>query len=475
MDPFFQAISLFRRRNYDECIEICNLLLQQQQPQQQHQGRAWELKMRAMTRRVYIDEIEADDGIVVDDPLETIPATAKPGTSFGGTATAAGMRRKTAGTAGRPRTSATGRLITGVSRPGTMNARPLTSRLGNSTARLATATAAHQRLNSAQNIRLGTASMYAYGDPNGPLLHLSRFHAAQFAHKDTFNKPLFEYLYYHEGDIEKALQLCDAVINLRKLAVDWWWHAQKGRCLLALNKGKLAEEYFKQSLSQMPHPETILLLSKTYTKLKRPEDALKLLEAASTDRFPNEISLMTQQARIQEHIGNIGGSVKMYRDIVGLDPIHTEALACIAVHYFYNNQPETALLYYRRILSMGAHSAELYCNIALCCLYGGQLDLVLYCFHRSIRLATTNEQKADVWYNMSFVALTTGDINMARRCLRLCVSYDGSHGAALNNLAVLATRTGQYHKVKSYLVAAKTAAPDCEEINRNILLIEKYQ
>lgn len=54
---------------------------------------------------------------------------------------------------------------------------------------------------------------------------------------------------------------------------------------------------------------------------------------------------------------------------------------------------------------MGAHSCELFCNLGLCCLYGGQLDLVLPCFQRAIRLATTPEQRADVWYNLSFVAL----------------------------------------------------------------------
>lgn len=284
-----------------------------------------------------------------------------------------------------------------------MNERPLTSRLGNRTARLATASA--QRLNSAQNIRLGSASMYAYGDPSGPMIHLSRFHATQYADKNSIIKPLFQYLYYHEGDIPKALQLCDAVINLRKTSAGWWWHAQKGRCLVAQKHNKLAEEHLKLSLSQLPHPDTILLLARLYMKMKQSEQALTILQAAVSEKFPGEISLLTQQARIQEHMGSIGHSVRLYRDIALLDSMNTEALACIAVHYFYNNQPETALLYYRRILSMGAHSAELYCNIALCCLYGGQLDLVLYCFQRAIRLATTNEQKADVWYNISFVAL----------------------------------------------------------------------
>lgn len=61
--------------------------------------------------------------------------------------------------------------------------------------------------------------------------------------------------------------------------------------------------------------------------------------------------------------------------------------------------------YTRRILSMGAHSCELYCNLGLCCLYGGQIDLVLPCFQRALRLAITAEQRADVWYNLSFVAM----------------------------------------------------------------------
>ena len=68
---------------------------------------------------------------------------------------------------------------------------------------------------------------------------------------------------------------------------------------------------------------------------------------------------------------------------------------------------------------------------------------------------------------------TTGDFNLARRCLRLCISTDGSHGAALNNLAILALRVGDQSKAKSYLSAAKSVLPNCEEITHNHNLIEK--
>lgn len=59
MDPFYKAISLFRRKRYEDCINICNELLQ---ANPRLKG-PWELKMRAMTQRVYVDDIEADDGV----------------------------------------------------------------------------------------------------------------------------------------------------------------------------------------------------------------------------------------------------------------------------------------------------------------------------------------------------------------------------------------------------------------------------
>lgn len=119
---YFRAVSLYRRRSYERCAELCNALLQaghdghvqlfatkegqaeeeeqQQQPQQQQAehdaGRTnrfgsnlqrigprprgagpdsgasvmmptwlmegvWQLKMRALTQRVYLDDLEVDD------------------------------------------------------------------------------------------------------------------------------------------------------------------------------------------------------------------------------------------------------------------------------------------------------------------------------------------------------------------------------------------------------------------------------
>lgn len=60
---------------------------------------------------------------------------------------------------------------------------------------------------------------------------------------------------------------------------------------------------------------------------------------------------------------------------------------------------------------MGAHSAELYNNLGLCCLYSQQLDLTLACFQRALDLATESTVKAEVWYNLSHVALVSIHFN----------------------------------------------------------------
>lgn len=394
MDPFYEAVSLYRRRKYDECIDVCNNLLKSNV---ELKG-PWELKMRAMTQRVYLDDIEADDGVPEPDDLDgsSLATAPRPGTSL---RTATGGVRSQLDSGGRPRTM-TGRPITGMSRPGTLNQRAGTSMNGNRTGMRTGG-----RTGSAMNIRLGTASMFALGDPTGPLFQSSRLHPSKFAEKPVA-RPLFQFLYYHEGDVRKALDLCEAVSSLRGPLTGWWWNTQKARCHLALGNARNAEQPLRTALGQCPHPDTVLLLARVYIKIDQPLAALEICRGA-IEKLPGETSLLVQQARIFELLTNLTASVRMYRQIAQIEAMNSEALACIAVHHFYGNQPEMALLYYRRILSMGVHSPELYCNIGLCCLYGGQLDLVLGCFQRALRLVATPEQKADIWYNLSYVGLVS--------------------------------------------------------------------
>lgn len=60
MDPLFKALSYFRVKKYQECIDICTEALQKNAFDQAF----WTLKMRGLTEQLYVDDLEADeDGI----------------------------------------------------------------------------------------------------------------------------------------------------------------------------------------------------------------------------------------------------------------------------------------------------------------------------------------------------------------------------------------------------------------------------
>uniref|UniRef100_A0A1A9WUK4 Uncharacterized protein n=1 Tax=Glossina brevipalpis TaxID=37001 RepID=A0A1A9WUK4_9MUSC len=589
---YFRAVSLYRRRNYEKCVKVCNVMLQAghennvqmfntppdadefetvedlqiksttttliptvtnsvisgistgyskglisnnssnryssnlqriaiRQQQSQHQsGRrlkhsnnvanafssmptwmmegVWQLKMRALTQRIYVDDLETNDSDNVEMEFERIATAARPGTSINtafiprpstsllrASSASSGLYGNSgpkSNTAEEQASNLTSNLntrpLTGMIRPGTSDLNRPVSSLGNRPA---------SRCGTASRVRAASAAAFFVGDSTSVLYQASRLNPTIYAERKVLVKSLFQFLYYHESDVSKAYSLSKAVVetmnkkkngssaSVRSLlnCDEWWWQQQIGRCLLAMHYTRKAEIHLQQSLNLFSHPDTYLLLSRLYQRLKQPQRAMDLIQMA-VDRHPFDINFRLEQGRLLDYMEKEDEGMQMYRLISRLNPINIEALACIALNYFYDNNPEMALMYYRRILSLGVHSAELYCNIALCCLYGGQIDLVLPCFQRALVSVETVDQKADIWYNLSFVAITTGDFNLAKRCLQLCLTSDAQNGAALNNLAVLTAQMGDILKAKSYLAAAKEVLHNSQEIENNLKYMEEH-
>ncbi|EFA10327.1 tetratricopeptide repeat protein 8 [Tribolium castaneum] len=446
MDPLYLALSLFRRRKFDKCAEVCSEILESQPLDQA----AWCLKMRALTQRVYVDDIESEDlyeGDFLDD--NAVATAPRPGTSI-----------KTAAptTSVRPNTS-TGRPISGVARPGTQ------LRPGSALDRLKTARPASQ---SARAIRLGTAAMYSQKE--GPFIQVSRLNIAKYAKNSGLSKPLFEYLFYHEGDVRNAMELAVQATQFCRFE-DWWWKVQLGKCYIALNLIRDAEQQMRSALKQHHHVESFIRLTRIYLRLDQPLSAVEICKAG-LEIFPNDVSIMTELARLYENLNETAPSVKFYRSVVIEDAMNTEAIACIGMYHFYNNQPEMALRYYRRVLAMGAHSAELYNNLGLCCLYSQQLDLTTSLFQRALDLAIDPLIKAEVWYNLSHLALSAGDLELAVQCLNLCLSSDSTHASAFNNLAVLHHKMGRINLAKAYFTSAAALDPNLYEPKTNLEFLQ---
>ncbi|XP_023289125.1 tetratricopeptide repeat protein 8 [Orussus abietinus] len=237
---------------------------------------------------------------------------------------------------------------------------------------------------------------------------------------------------------------------------DWWWKIQLGKCYYMLGLVRDAEQQFKSVLKDTKNIETILRLIRVYVRLDQPLAALDVCKKG-LDYFLNDVSILTEMARIFEGLNNMPMSMKYYKIIAQEDASHTEAIASIGMNHFYNEHPELALRYYRRLLQMGVYNAELFTNLGLCCFYAQQFDHSISCFERALALAN-DENAADVWYNLSHIAIFIADYAMADQCLRLAIAADSRHAPSYNNLGVLEIKRNNSIAARTYFHASASIA-----------------
>lgn len=127
---------------------------------------------------------------------------------------------------------------------------------------------------------------------------------------------------------------------------DWWWNFSLARCYETLGMYRNVEECLRQALRVNKHITIYLRLVAMYVGLNQPLSALEVCKQGLLV-FHMNVSLLLEQARIHEHMGNFAVAVNYYRIIATEDPSNMEAIANIAMYNFYNDQPEIALRYYR--------------------------------------------------------------------------------------------------------------------------------
>nr|XP_034827060.1 tetratricopeptide repeat protein 8 [Maniola hyperantus] len=408
VEPDYKILNLYKTREYDKCIKLCDVVLQNKS------DRMIEfIRMRAMTIQAKIagnGYEEVNYFPPQDDLASTIVAkTPRPGTSFQ-------RAIKTAHTEVPPLTAT------------------LASRSGTHTSRVRTArTALHT---AARASRAATALA------GGSAFVLDAAITLRFLNKDDklfipAAKTLFEYIYYCEGNVRKTMEVAFQAQKMTDTS-DWWWNFALARCYESLGMYRNVEECLRKSLSQNKHISIYLRLTAMYVGINQPLSALDVCKQGLSV-FHENTPLLLEQARIHEQMGNSAVAVKYYRMVAIEDPSSMEAIANIAMYNFYNDQPEIALRYYRRLLATSPPGPEIYNNLGLCCLYCNQWDLTLPCFRQALYYSVNSESRSNIWFNLAHVALSTGDMTLARRCLLASVATS-EHGPARRALRALDMR-----------------------------------
>ncbi|CAH8447484.1 unnamed protein product [Schistosoma guineensis] len=294
---------------------------------------------------------------------------------------------------------------------------------------------------------------------------------------------LFEYLFYVAKEYREALNLTNLICATNNKAsnqvskllynepveVNWWWYLQQARCLYCLGLKREAECSVSQSLELNPSIEAYTLQAFVAIQLDQPGRALGIYDKG-LERFPHDIDLLTGKARIYQKLSNASQSVALYKEISQIDDMNVESLASIAMHYFYEDEPEVSLKYYRRILQYGYESTELYNNLGLCTFYTQQYDLCLSFFNQAIALSDTTNL-ADIYYNLGHIAINIGELQMAYHCLYLSIMNDNNHAEAYNNLGVLEQKCGNIDMAKELYKTSCQLTFDLFEPHHNLAFL----
>lgn len=457
-NAYLAALLLYEQRSYKPCADVCADLLKKDASD----SAAIALKLHSETQQVYVDETEVDKEAVADALFDEShianPGTARPGTTMRKPRTAA-IDNKPNTSIGRPRTK-TGRPVSGMVRPETSSQRPGTVRDAITAGRRSRAGTSRPLTSAFLRGRTGLITSSGRG------FNLARLNYSKYAGQPGLAKLIFEYMFYHEEEIQQALtfaNLAFVAVNVDDYAVattdrdrlrtatgrvpaqqiqrdkdksEWYWYRAQAYCYYRLGMFREAESLLDSAILMHPAPELYLMKGKLFKRLDQPLRAIDIYKEAAS-RFPHETFFDIAVGRVYEEMADMRASGSVYMGVLKRDPLCIEALSCVAANCFYEDAVEFALRYYRRILQLGVVNAEIYNNIALCCFYSQQFDILVPSFMRALQMAENDEVLADIWYNIGNMLVALGEVNYARACFELSLTLDADNTEAANNLACL--------------------------------------
>lgn len=482
---YFKAIRCWRANNLKFSLDLCNELtitlskLRSNDQSEQMKQLVWFLKMKCLAESYYVNEsllLDEEDIENNEDQVRVLTGTRlSRDQSF--------LRNTTARTIGNE-ISAKRMTAAGMTHD---IKRPMT---GIVTGRMSS-------LSSRQSSRIGTsyrplttsltATQTAFSRSTRPLL--------RYATNRLLAKPAFEYLYNAQSvtnkcpDYRQCLEFLNLVqSNLRKqrrimaknksltngqaevtkkqdrlvsasesieddkklLGVSWL--LSFGICYFQLKMNKQAEEYIELAVELDPsHVDPYTWLVKIYLRSDQPMKVLKTCELGL--KHSKNPMLYNWLARVHSLMGDFYIAHSSLRESLEFFPTNIEALANVGHFAFYSDKQEQALKCFERIELMTANQgaasldishnltsggvSKLLNNLALCNFYCGFYHKVMPLFSRAMLNSPSKEVTSDIWYNVSFVAMSCGMINMAIACLKLSLRNNSQNQEAMNNLGVL--------------------------------------
>lgn len=300
-----------------------------------------------------------------------------------------------------------------------------------------------------------TSTKTAFSRSTRPLL--------KYSSSSLLSKLIFQYLYNAQvstslcPDYGQCLEYVNLASKINQddkskskdTSESIFWLVASGICCFNLGMYKESEGHFRRAcMLRLRYLDPYTWLIKIYLKQGQLESVLKVCDEAQ--RNCKSPILYNWMARVQSLLGDALVAQTNLRESLKLFPTNLEALANVGYFAFYNEEPELALRCFERIQQLSSsqlvcldqkqelgESCQLLNNLALCYFYSGFYHKVIPLFMKSFLSSESKEMTSDIWYNLSFIPMGCGLMDMARACLELALNNDSQNLQAWNNLGVL--------------------------------------
>jgi tetratricopeptide repeat protein 8 len=298
---------------------------------------------------------------------------------------------------------------------------------------------------------------------------VTSINVSNFAKNPFLSRILVDYMLHRLRDPIRAVALaaeCTSQHGFR----DWWWKNRLGRAYYLLGLYADAEAQLKSSIGTSANIDSRLELAKLYVRIDQPAKATAELEAGA-QQFPLDVRFPLGLARVWDQLGNTIKARETWKAVLERDQASVEALASLGASTYYDDQPETAELFYMYLRKLGIANAAVLNNLAITAMGGGDYANVGPAIVAALSLATSPEEKADIWYNISHIALTAGELRLAAQSLLIATSLSLKSAEAFNNLGLLELKNRNIQKSIAAFKAATDANPEMHEPWFNLALV----
>jgi predicted TPR repeat methyltransferase len=163
--------------------------------------------------------------------------------------------------------------------------------------------------------------------------------------------------------------------------------------------------------------------------------------------------------------GNLSAAETIYRQVLGTDPQHADAIYLLALVCHVQGRTAESSTLYEQYLRLRPDVAEVHNALGVAYAAQGRMTEAIACYRRAVQL---KPDCAEAFNNLGYLLTVQRDFNQADAALRRAVALKPTYPEALNNLGIVCFQQQRPAEAEGYFRQALALRPHYPEAMGNL-------